>query len=112
MRSALLNSKFSKSKGYHFSKKIPIDIESDSHMEYAVPFNFGFVNSNIKYDFNVPAIRTVGNEFLIQTFRDLDFKSGDVVMFDHKYYNVESVRISFFNSTKYKVIKQYFITLK
>lgn len=112
MRKILLNSKYSNMKGYHFSKKIPLSIDDEDYLYYGVPFKFGFINEGDKYDFNVPNIRTRGTTFLIQTYRSLDFKTGDRIRFDNRFYDVENVSTSFSGSNKYKPIKQYFLNLK
>ena len=108
----MLGAKFCKENGYFFSKKIPINIEEENYFDYGVPFKFGYINENNKNDFNVPNIRTRGTTFLIQSFRNLDFQTGDRVRFNNKFYDVEDVGTSFYNSTNYKTVKQYFISLK
>lgn len=112
MKASLLSAKYCNELGYYYDKKIPIDVAEDNYWDYAVPFHFGFVNAETKYDFHVPNIRTVGEQYIIQTFRDLKFKSGDKVKFDEKLWNVESVRASYIQSSKFKRVKQYFLTIR
>lgn len=112
MRKAMLTAKYCKENGYYFDKKITIDIDEENYFEHGVPFRFGFINANVKYDFEVPNIRTVGNQFLIQTFRDLDIKAGDKVRFNNKFYFVEDVNYNFIQTSQFKTVKQYFITVR
>ena len=120
MRSALLGSKYCKERGVYFDQKIPVQLFTDdqppklieNYLDYGVPFKFGFVNENNKFFFNVPNLRTRGSTFLIHSFRKLPFKAGDRIRFNNKFYDVEDVSMSFLNTTNYKTVKQYFISLK
>ena len=112
MRAAMLTAKYCKTNGMHFKKIIPTSYDSRIFDDNGVPFRFGFLNSNEKRVFNIPTIRTKDNEFTIHTFRDLDFSEGDKVMFDRKTYFIDSISISYFNSSNNVVVKQYFLTLK
>lgn len=121
MKTATLIAKHCKESGYYFKKVIPHELEKETlegfvdienYLDYAVPFKFGFIRSENKYEFPVPQIRVRGFTHYIHSFRNLDFKVGDMVIFDRQKFYVEDVNYSYYQSTNYKRIKNYFLTLK
>ena len=48
----------------------------------------------------------------IFTFRDLGFKRGDKILFDNLTFIIQDLNISYYQSTTFKSIKQYYITIK
>lgn len=112
MKTAMLNAKLCKSAGYHFKKKVPIDIEQENFLDYAVPFKFGLTNATSKYQFEIPELRTIANSFTIHTFRDLGFEVGDMIYFDRNKWFVEDVKFNYYNVSRYRKVKHYFLVVK
>lgn len=112
MRANILNAKFCKQSATFFRKIIPTDIDQLPYYDDGVPFRIGFVSGENSHQFNVPNLRTVDTTYTIYTFRDLDIKTGDIIMFDFKEYFVVDVNYSFYQSTRNQLIKQYFMTIK
>lgn len=110
-KQVLLNKQFCKEKGHFIQHIEPIDINEDNFLDYAVPFNFGFLNQENNASFNVPNIRTVGNQFVIHSYKDLNYKTDDIIRFDNKFYTIDNVYASYENDG-FNTIKHYFITLK
>lgn len=112
MRKAMLTARHCKVNALHFQKIVPTDIHQDIRFDSGVTFKLGIVNSNTDYDFNVPNIRTTGTKVMVHTFRDLTISQGDKIEFNNKIYYVENFSKSYYDSSQFKIIEQYFITLK
>lgn len=112
MRKAkLLESKNCKFKGYYLGKIIPVDINADNFLDLAVPFYFGYIDSNMQYDFNIPSIRTVGEQFSLHLYRDLGVKVDDVIRIGNAYHHVVDMHVSYETHGRNSVA-HYFITVK
>ena len=57
-------------------------------------------------------MNTQGTKYTIHTFRDLEFEIGDKIEFNGKIYFIEDFNQSFFYSTQYQQVEQYFATIK
>lgn len=112
MRTATLTARFCKVNATYFKRIVPTDIKESIRFDYGVPFKIGILNGNENKEFNVPNIQTQGTTYTIQFFKELDLRVGDKVEFDNKTFYVVDTNYSFYNSTRYRVIKQYFATLK
>lgn len=110
-KQAILESKYCKEKGYFIQHIETLEIDEENYLDYSVPFLFGFVNQSNKAEFLVPTIRTVGNEFVIHTYRNLDYKTDDIIAFDTRFYHIKDINVSYENDG-FNRIKHYFITLK
>lgn len=112
MKKALLSAKHCKETGIYYGAIIPPNINEDNYLDFGVPFKFGFINSNTKYEFPVPEIRTVGSTHIIHTFRDLDIQPKDRIRFDHKHWEVQDVSINYVETSQFQRVKHYFITIR
>lgn len=112
MRSVILNFKHAKVNAIFYRKIIPTDIDKKPYFDNGVPFKIGIVRSENKHEFNVPNLRSIDTSHTIFTFRDLEIRTGDKVSFDNKEFFVEDVSFSYYESTRNKVVKQYFMTIK
>lgn len=112
MRIQMLTSKHCKSRAIFYKRIIPTDITKSITFASGVPFMFGFTNSEDSYQTNISVMRTKDTSITIQTFRELDLEIGDKIRFDNQDYFVESFNNTYYESTQFKNIKQYFITIK
>lgn len=106
-----LESKFCKQKGYYFNLLVPIDITEDNYLDYATPFKFGYSNKRNNGEQLVSGIRTVGDEIVIHTYREFDYKADDVIRIDDKFYHIQDVFINY-NESEYVNVKHFYITLR
>lgn len=122
MKRATLTAKNCKRKGYHFKKVVLAELfkyddfnnleNIEDYYDYAVPFKFGFIRVENKYDFPVPQIKVRNYTHYIQTYRDLDFEVGDMVLYGRDKWYIEDINYTEYNSGSYDRIKHYFLTLK
>lgn len=112
MRKAILTAKHCPLNAMFEKKIILSNPDLPDKFDAPVPFKIGLVREDNKYEYNVPNIRTNQSIHTLFTFRDLGFRVGDKITFDRHTWHVESVGTSYYESTKFKLIKQYFITVK
>lgn len=108
----MLGRKLCKNKGYYIDKIIPTNVEKEKWFDQAVPFLFAFVRDDNKGASPVPNINVSENILTIFTFRQIDFKKGDKIMFDNLTYIIQSVNRTYYESNEFRNIKQYYITMK
>ncbi len=111
MKRFFLESKYCKRLGYYFDKVIATEVTDENYLDYGVPFRFGFVRLDKRYDFPVPNIQAEVGELIIHTYRDFDFKAGAMVRIDNKFYYVESFNVSY-EGYDFMTIKHYYLTIK
>lgn len=111
MKRVLLSRKYCKTNAFYYGQIIPPDIDEENYFNYGVQFKVGIINTRKKYDFHVPQIRTKGQEHVLNTFRDLGFQEGDRIRFDGRYWLIKEVSISFIQSTQFKSVKHFFLTV-
>lgn len=112
MRRALLTSKYCKVSATYFKRIIPNDIDTDIYYDSGIPFKLGIVSANTNKELLIPTMNTQGTKYTIHTFRDLEFEIGDKIEFNGKVYFIEDFNQSFFYSTQYQQVEQYFATIK
>ena len=112
MRKALLTAKYCKVNATYYKKIIPNDIELDNYYDSGVPFKLGVISSNTNKEILIPTMNTHGTKYTIHTFRNLDFEIGDKIEFNGKVYFIEDYNQSYFYSTQYQQVEQYFATIK
>lgn len=108
----MLSSKYCKLIGSHQAKIVPTNVELDVTYDAPVRFKFGLVSDEEFRTFNVSNIRTQATRLTIRTFRELSFQTGDKIIFNHNTYYIESISTSYYDSSQYKLVRQFFITLK
>lgn len=112
MRTAQLTARYCKFNGDYFRRIIPNNMEKEITFDGAVKIKFNLINSQQKYEFPIPNIRTNATSITIMFFKDIEIKVGDRFEFNGGMYYVEDFNVSYFFSTKNQIIKQTFATLK
>lgn len=112
MRLAMLGAKFCKLVGTHQAKIVPTNVEEEIRFDAPVKFKFSIVDEEDFKTFNVQPIRTNATRLTIRTFRELSFKTGDKFVFKNNTYYIESISSNYYDSSQYKLVRQFFITLK
>lgn len=112
MRRSLLTAKYCKVNAKYYKRIIPNDIELESYYDSAIPFKLGVVSSQTSKELLVPTMNSQGTKYTIHTFRILDFEIGDKIEFNGEIYFIQDYNKSYFYSTQYQQVEQYFATLK
>lgn len=112
MRVQMLTAKYCKIPATYYKRVVPTDVTKEIYFDSGVPFYMGITNSDDKLVNNISVIRTQETSFVVHTFRELDFEQGDKIRFDNRDYFIESINSTFYETTQFKSIKRYFITIK
>ena len=112
MRASMLSKQLCHHKGQYVSKIIPTDLEKEIRFDNPVPFKFSFVRTDNSKSNNIPNFNMTETSHTIFTFRDLGFKRGDKILFDNLTFIIQDLNISYYQSTTFKSIKQYYISIK
>jgi hypothetical protein len=112
MRDKLLTAKYCKINATYYKRIVPTDYDKEPYYDDGIPLKIGIMNSNTAKEILVPTMNSVGTRYTIHTFRNIEFGIGDKIVFNDMIFYVVDFNVSFFNTTQYRQIKQFFATVK
>ncbi len=111
-KSLIKESRYCKNNGQYQQYIVPKAMEKKiPYYGYPQPFKFGFISLENRYEFKVPEIRTDANEFLIHTYKKMEYRPNGKIKFRNKYWIITNVSVSY-EEDGFNVVEHYFLTVK